>query len=151
MISEELLARIATIPDDPGCYLWKDAEGRVIYVGKAKHLRRRLASYVNRDADNPTRTRRMVREAVEIEWLVTDSEVEALLCENQLIKDLQPRAVPVPHQGAGAGPAARPEGADRCASAVGGQRRGLHHVRWRHGQRGSARGKEVGAHRAQQP
>lgn len=90
-ISATILTRIAAAPDEPGCYLWKDAEGRVIYVGKAKKLRRRLASYINRDADNPTRTRRMVREAVEIEWLVTDSEVEALLCENQLIKDLQPR------------------------------------------------------------
>lgn len=88
---EHLLARIAAAPDLPGCYLWKDAEGRVLYVGKAKHLRRRVASYIARDAENPARIRRMVREAVDIEFLVTDSEVEALLLENQLIKDLQPR------------------------------------------------------------
>lgn len=90
-ILESIQARIADAPLSPGCYLWKDGDGRVLYVGKAKQLRRRLASYVQRDADNPTRIRRMVREAVDLEWLVTDSEVEALLVENQLIKDLQPR------------------------------------------------------------
>ncbi len=91
MIAEALLAKIVIVPDDPGCYLWKDAEARVIYVGKAKHLRRRVASYVQRLAEHPARTLRMLQEAIDIEWLVTDSEVEALLLENQLIKDLQPR------------------------------------------------------------
>ncbi len=86
-----LAAKVCKVPDDPGCYLWKDAEGRVIYVGKAKHLRRRVASYIQRLADHPTRTLRMLQESVDLEWLVTDSEVEALLLENQLIKDLQPR------------------------------------------------------------
>jgi excinuclease ABC subunit C len=90
-LPDALLARIASAPDLPGCYQWKDAEGRVLYVGKAKHLRRRIASYVQRFDDNPARIRRMVMEATDIEWLVTDSEVEALLLENQLIKDLQPR------------------------------------------------------------
>jgi len=91
MLSDALLAKVASAPDDPGCYLWKDAEGRVIYVGKAKHLRRRIASYVQRLDDHAPRTLRMLQEAVDLEWLVTDSEVEALLLENQLIKDVQPR------------------------------------------------------------
>lgn len=91
MLSERLLSTIATIPDDPGCYLWKDAEARVIYVGKAKHLRRRVASYVTRLDDHQPRTLRMLEEAVDLEWLVTGSEVEALLTESMLIKDLQPR------------------------------------------------------------
>lgn len=91
MLPEPLLAKIASAPDDPGCYLWKDVENRVIYVGKAKHLRRRIASYVQRLDDHAPRTLRMLQEAVDIEWLVTDSEVEALLLENQLIKDVQPR------------------------------------------------------------
>jgi len=91
MIGEELLAKIATIPDDPGCYLWKDAEARVIYVGKAKHLRRRVVSYVLRTEDHAPRTLRMLEEAVDLEWLITGSEVEALLTESLLIKDLQPR------------------------------------------------------------
>jgi excinuclease ABC subunit C len=91
MLNDVLLAKVASAPDDPGCYLWKDAEGRVIYVGKAKHLRRRIASYVQRLDDHAPRTLRMLQEAVDLEWLVTDSEVEALLLENQLIKDVQPR------------------------------------------------------------
>ncbi|MEK7415274.1 MAG: excinuclease ABC subunit UvrC [Planctomycetota bacterium] len=90
-VPQPLLDRIATAPDSPGCYLWKDAEARVIYVGKAKHLRRRIVSYVTRIDEHPTRTLRMIQEATDLEWLVTDSEVEALLLENQLIKDLQPR------------------------------------------------------------
>jgi excinuclease ABC subunit C len=91
MLPEPLLTKVAAAPDDPGCYLWKDAEGRVIYVGKAKHLRRRVASYVQRIADHPPRTLRMVQEAVDLELLVTGSEVEALILEAQLIKELQPR------------------------------------------------------------
>ena len=91
MIGEQLLAKIATVPDDPGCYLWKDAEARVIYVGKAKHLRRRVVSYVQRLDDHQPRTLRMLQEAVDLEWLVAGSEVEALLTESLLIKELQPR------------------------------------------------------------
>ncbi len=91
MIPDSLLAKVAAAPDDPGCYLWKDAEARVIYVGKAKHLRRRIASYVQRLKDHQPRTLRMIQEAVDLEWLVTGSEVEALLTESLLIKELQPR------------------------------------------------------------
>jgi len=91
MISELLLAKISNIPDDPGCYLWKDVEARVIYVGKAKHLRRRVASYVQRLDDHQPRTLRMLQEAVDLEWIITGSEVEALLTESMLIKELQPR------------------------------------------------------------
>lgn len=85
-----LAERVRKAPDSPGCYLWKDASGRVIYVGKAKQLRRRIASYLQRTEDHPVRTLRMVMEATELEWLETDSEVEALLLENRLIKELQP-------------------------------------------------------------
>ena len=91
IIPEPLLAKIPSVPDDPGCYLWKDAEGRVIYVGKAKHLRRRVASYVQRLDEHQPRTRRMLADAVDLEWLVAGSEIEALLTESMLIKELQPR------------------------------------------------------------
>ncbi len=86
-----LRARIAAVPTTPGCYLYKDATGRVIYVGKAKHLRKRVASYFQREAGHPARTLRLVQEVVEIETIGTDSEVEALLLENSLIKELMPR------------------------------------------------------------
>lgn len=87
---DELMEQVAALGDGPGCYLYKDASGRVIYVGKAKNLRRRVASYFQRDG-HPARTTRLVQEIVELEILATDSEVEALLLESSLIKDLQPR------------------------------------------------------------
>jgi excinuclease ABC subunit C len=90
-IEQALVEKIAAIPEVPGCYLYKDAGGRVIYVGKAKSLRKRVASYFQRALGHPARTLRLVQEVVDIEVLPTDSEVEALLLENSLIKELQPR------------------------------------------------------------
>ena len=88
MIDED---KLKDLPEGPGCYLYKDGEGRVIYVGKAKNLRRRVLSYFQHRDDHPAKTLRLVAEAVELELVRTDSEVEALLVENALIKDLQPR------------------------------------------------------------
>ncbi len=91
----DLADQLAAVPTLPGCYLYKDADGRVIYVGKAKDLRKRVASYFQ---DTPggvmrhsTKTRRLVVELTTIETIALDSEVEALLVESQLIKELQPR------------------------------------------------------------
>jgi excinuclease ABC subunit C len=89
--SDEFLARIARIPTGPGCYVYKDAAGVEIYVGKAKNLRRRVASYFQNRDGHPAKTLRLVQETVTFDILETDSEVEALLLENALIKDLQPR------------------------------------------------------------
>ena len=86
-----LLEKLASLPDKPGCYLYKDGENRVIYVGKAKSLRKRVASYFQDKAGVPARTMRLVQDVVDLELIVLDSEVEALLVENQLIKELQPR------------------------------------------------------------
>ncbi len=88
---EALLEKVRNLPETPGCYLYKDAEGRVIYVGKAKRLRRRVASYFQDKAGHPAKTLRLVQDVVDLEAISTDSEVEALLLENSLIKDLQPR------------------------------------------------------------
>lgn len=90
MPSPDLCSKIAAVGDGPGCYLYKDAGGRVIYVGKAKNLRRRVASYFQREG-HPARTTRLVLEITDLEIITTDSEVEALLLESSLIKDLQPR------------------------------------------------------------
>jgi excinuclease ABC subunit C len=90
-IPAALVERIAAIALTPGCYLFKDASARVIYVGKAKSLRKRVASYFQRTAVHGRRTLRMLEEVVDIETVPTDSEVEALLLENALIKELQPR------------------------------------------------------------
>ena len=90
-IPVDLAEAVRALPETPGCYLYKDATGTVIYVGKAKNLRRRVASYFQRDDAHPMRTQRLVLEISSVDHVLADSEVEALLLENALIKDLQPR------------------------------------------------------------
>ena len=79
----------ATIPLTPGVYLYKDARGRVIYVGKARILRRRVLSYFRPDG-LPTKTRAMLAHAVSLDFLSTTTEKEALLLEAGLIKKHRP-------------------------------------------------------------
>jgi excinuclease ABC subunit C len=91
MPPKQRLARpeAGSIPVRPGTYLFRDAEGRVIYVGKAKTLRSRLSNYFAMDLH--PRTLAMVEAAAEVEWIVTDNEVEALHLELNLIKQHRPR------------------------------------------------------------
>ena len=77
------------IPDSPGAYMFKDAHGRVIYAGKALSLRKRVSNYFARDLHE--RTRAMVDAADSVDWIVTDSEVAALMLEYSLIKEHRPR------------------------------------------------------------
>ena len=80
-----------TIPDTPGSYQFKDADGRVIYVGKAKSLRSRLSSYFQNPRNLATRTRQMVEAAETVEWIQVGNEVEALMLEYTLIQRHKPR------------------------------------------------------------
>ncbi|MFM8304191.1 MAG: excinuclease ABC subunit UvrC [Actinomycetota bacterium] len=80
-----------TIPDAPGSYQFKDAEGRVLYVGKAKSLRSRLQNYFAPPETLPARTRQMVTTASTVEWIEVTNEVEALFLEYNLIKRHRPR------------------------------------------------------------
>ncbi len=80
-----------TIPDAPGSYQFKDAEGRIIYVGKAHSLRQRLASYFQSPSSLPPRTAQMVTSAATVEWIQVDNDVEALMLEYNLIKSHRPR------------------------------------------------------------
>ena len=80
-----------TIPDEPGSYQFKDADGRVIYVGKAKSLRQRLSSYFADPATLQLRTAQMVVTAQSVEWICVRNEVEALMLEYSLIKQHRPR------------------------------------------------------------
>jgi excinuclease ABC subunit C len=82
---------LGAIPDGPGSYQFVDRDGRVIYVGKAKSLRQRLNSYFQDPAALAPRTAQMVSQADHVEWMVVDTESEALLLEHNLIKRLQPR------------------------------------------------------------
>jgi excinuclease ABC subunit C len=77
------------IPDSPGVYLFRDRSGGVLYVGKAKSLRKRLANYFARDL--PLRTRAMVETAGSVDWILTDSEVAAIMLEFSLVQEHQPR------------------------------------------------------------
>ncbi|MDQ3640224.1 MAG: excinuclease ABC subunit UvrC, partial [Actinomycetota bacterium] len=80
-----------TIPDAPGSYQFKDADGRVIYVGKARSLRQRLSNYFGSPAAMPPRTAQMVAAAESVEWIQVRNDVEALMLEYSLIKQHRPR------------------------------------------------------------
>jgi excinuclease ABC subunit C len=87
----DLQAKIRTIPTEPGVYLYKNAEGEVIYVGKAKNLRSRVSSYFHEGRWEDAKTGTLVREAVDVEYIVVANNKEALALENNLIKQRKPR------------------------------------------------------------
>ena len=82
--------QIQTLPDNPGVYQYYDKEGKILYVGKAKNLKKRVSSYFNKQHDN-AKTNMLVRKIAAIKHIVVSSEQDALLLENNLIKKLQPR------------------------------------------------------------
>jgi len=87
----DLPQKIRTIPTEPGVYLYKNAEGDVIYVGKAKNLRSRVASYFHEGRWEDAKTGTLVREAVDVDYIVVANNKEALALENNLIKQRKPR------------------------------------------------------------
>ncbi len=80
--------KLSVLPDEPGCYLMKDESGAVIYVGKAKSLKKRVRSYFSGSRD--TKTQKLVNKIVDFEYIITDSTIEALILENNLIKKYRP-------------------------------------------------------------
>lgn len=88
--SEELKEKISILPDTPGVYMYYDAEGTVIYVGKAKNLKRRVSSYFNRTHDS-LRTNLLVRAITDMSYIVVPTEEDALNLEDSLIKEYKPR------------------------------------------------------------
>jgi excinuclease ABC subunit C len=87
----DLQSKIRSIPTEPGVYLYKNAEGEVIYVGKAKNLRSRVASYFHEARWEDAKTGTLVREAVDVDYIVVANNKEALALENNLIKQRKPR------------------------------------------------------------
>jgi excinuclease ABC subunit C len=83
--------KVKQFPTTPGIYLMKDAQGRVIYVGKAKNLRSRASSYFHRGAADDKRICEWITEVADVEFLIADNEVDAMLMEARLIKDIQPQ------------------------------------------------------------
>ncbi|MEO8200274.1 MAG: excinuclease ABC subunit UvrC [Gemmatimonadota bacterium] len=90
-IPEHLQRKIDSLPDAPGVYLWKDAKGDVLYVGKAKRLRARVRNYFVADFDGSPKNRLLVKLIDDVETIVVPSEPQSLLLENNLIKEHQPR------------------------------------------------------------
>jgi excinuclease ABC subunit C len=82
--------KASDIPTDPGVYLYKDEQGEILYVGKAKSLRARVKSYFSSN-DHPAKTRQLVLRIRQIDWVIVNNEVEALLLENKLIKQHTPK------------------------------------------------------------
>ena len=89
LVNERIKNKLALLPDQPGCYLMKDKNGTIIYVGKAKILKNRVRSYFTGSHD--TKTERLVSEIVDFEYIVTESNIEALLLEINLIKKNDPK------------------------------------------------------------
>jgi excinuclease ABC subunit C len=87
----DLHQKIRTLPTSPGVYLYKNAEGQIIYVGKANNLRSRVRSYFLEGAAANAKTGSLLREAVDVDYVVVDNEKEALALENNLIKQKKPR------------------------------------------------------------
>src|SRR5271167_394265 len=87
----DLHQKIRTLPPSPGVYLYKNAEGQIIYVGKANNLRARVRSYFVEGAPGNAKTGTLLREAVGLDYIVVDNEKEALALENNLIKEKKPR------------------------------------------------------------
>ena len=91
MPDEVLQRKLDTLPDAPGVYLWKDKDGAVLYVGKANNLRQRVRWYQGPDAEEVPRFRLLRLRAADVDTIVVQSESQALLLENNLIKEHQPR------------------------------------------------------------
>ena len=89
-MTDVLRERLKTVPNRPGCYLMRDRRGVIIYVGKAKNLRRRVLSYFRPNADHAPKVRSMVNTVADLECMTVKNEVEALLTEASLIKKYKP-------------------------------------------------------------
>ena len=87
---EHIKEIVSNLPDSPGCYQYLNESGVIIYVGKAKNLKRRVSSYFNKEQQS-LKTRLLVSKIADIRYIVVNSEADALLLENNLIKRHKPR------------------------------------------------------------
>src|ERR1051326_9229597 len=91
IIPQALTRKLESLPDGPGVYIWKDAAGAVLYVGKAANLRSRVRSYFTSDHSASPKNQLLVRLIADVETIVVEHEAQSLLLENNLIKEYQPR------------------------------------------------------------
>ena len=90
-VADTIAAKLPHLPESPGVYLWKDGEGVVLYVGKAKRLRSRVRSYLASDHLESVKTRALMRQAADVDTIVVPTEAHALILEANLIKEYRPR------------------------------------------------------------
>jgi excinuclease ABC subunit C len=88
---EKIKSIVSNLPDSPGVYQYFDESSKIIYVGKAKNLKKRVSSYFNREVHENNKTRVLVSNIRDIQFIVVDTEYDALLLESNLIKKYQPR------------------------------------------------------------
>src|SRR5271154_2737438 len=91
MVSEVIKEQVSSLPDSPGVYRFYNLEKTLIYVGKAKSLKKRVSSYFNKQSQYSRKTEKLVSEIRSIEYTLADSEFDALLLENNFIKQNQPK------------------------------------------------------------
>jgi excinuclease ABC subunit C len=91
VVAETIATKLPHLPESPGVYLWKDSEGAVLYVGKAKRLRSRVRSYLASDHLESVKTRALMRQAADVDTIVVPTEAHALILEANLIKEYRPR------------------------------------------------------------
>ena len=89
-MNDILKESIKLVPEQPGCYLYYDKEGQIIYVGKAKNLTRRVYSYFHKQHES-AKTTVLVSQIEKLEYIITDSEAESLILESHLIKKHKPK------------------------------------------------------------
>ena len=87
----DMKEKVANLPKKPGCYIMRDSEGDVIYVGKAKNLKNRVSSYFQDEGRLAPKTAEQMRHVVDFEYIITNSELEALILECNLIKKYMPK------------------------------------------------------------
>ncbi len=90
-MNDTLEHKLEHLPKTPGCYLFKNGEGKIIYIGKAKILRNRVRQYFQEGKRDDTKVAVMVSKVVDLEVIQTDSEIEALILESNLVKEHKPR------------------------------------------------------------
>ena len=90
-VNDKIKAKVEALPDSPGVYRWKDKDGRIIYVGKAKNLKNRVRSYVREDKNRSPKVAAMIRHADDLDITMTATEMEALILECNLIKEIHPK------------------------------------------------------------
>jgi len=90
-VNEALEAKLQDLPKEPGVYFHKDARGEIIYVGKAAVLRNRVRQYFQKSRLRDPKTDALIEEIVDTDWMVVDSEIEALFLEAEMIRRYMPR------------------------------------------------------------